>query len=318
MAAPSDADVQDVILKECMAGKDEAGRPMPELKAACETKFGVAAFRKAMRALMSADKIQAKNKEGVVYVKAKAGLKGITQVDEKVRTLPELERRVFAQVKESGGRGTWMKEIKAVMKTFATDKQVEAALKHLEKRECITTFKSRDHRTKRVYIVVGVDPDESVTGGTFYDQAAGQFDREFVEVLYRTIFQTVKATHQATVPFIERRLGDAQVLKNKNVKDTDIQAVIDILVFDGRLAKVHGSTGINTYCVAKTLVDWNSFTETPCMNCSQLATCDVASVEQFNPKTCPYLTAWVLDEPNDVVRFHDSAAAAQGAAAKKN
>ena len=266
-----------------------AGIPADSLKGQL-SKY--AAFQQAMQTLLySARKlIIPVSKNGVIYYKIAASSTGQMSGSKaaKLNQMSELERRVYEAVKAEDTKGLWSRDLKQQLQQYG--KGFIKAVKKLEKDQLIKTVKSVANRTRTMYMLYELDPHESVTGGTWFNEQ--QFDREFVNVIYRTVFQVVKDNDQASLETIERQVASLEVSR-KPLSLEDIQAIVNTLIYDGKLIEVVSDVGSKYYQLATSLVDWNAFAEIPCASCVLEKQCDPEGGEPYNPQSCPYLAAWL-------------------------
>eukprot|EP00754_Rhynchopus_humris_P003366 Rhum_TRINITY_DN1176_c0_g1::Rhum_TRINITY_DN1176_c0_g1_i1::g.3555::m.3555/K03025/RPC6, POLR3F; DNA-directed RNA polymerase III subunit RPC6 len=205
--------------------------------------------------------------------------------------LNELEKRVYEAVKNMANRGLWSKELKQQLKQFGPETAITKAVKKLEKEQLIKSVKSVANRTRVVLMLYELDPDTSVTGGTWYNEDQ-EFDKEFVNILCRTVFQIVRDGDQVSIETIERNVSSMEVSRKALTMD-DLQCIVNTLVYDGKLVETHTEAGGRYYQLATQLVDWHPFAESPCASCPIQQHCDSGGADPFNPQSCPYLKTWL-------------------------
>eukprot|EP01061_Rhynchopus_euleeides_P024747 TRINITY_DN39899_c0_g1_i1.p1 TRINITY_DN39899_c0_g1~~TRINITY_DN39899_c0_g1_i1.p1 ORF type:complete len:306 (+),score=121.45 TRINITY_DN39899_c0_g1_i1:22-918(+) len=253
-------------------------------------KYGMV-FQTAMQSLLGKKKIEAATtKLGQVVYRVSGGGGANAAKHAKISQLNDLERRVYEAVKAEDTKGVWRRDLKMQLKQFGTEGAVTKATKKLEKELLIKTVKSVANRTRTVYMLYELDPHDSVTGGTWFNEQ--QFDKDFVNVIYRSVYQIVKDNDQVSLESIERSVAGMEVSRKHLCLD-DIQAIVNVLIYDGKLVEVVSEGGGKYYQLATQLIDWHPFAESPCSSCAIQSQCDSGGGEPYNPQTCPYLKSWL-------------------------
>lgn len=160
------------------------------------------------------------------------------------------ERAVYHVVESAGCKGIWNREIRNQTKLPLN--QMTKVLKNLETKKLIKAVKSVTASKKKLYMLYGLEPDKSVTGGAWY--SGTEFESEYVQILHEQCYQFVK--RRLTPPeemnhdFVAGRnyslVSSIEVkdyideLKISNVKLTlqDIEMVLETIVFDGLIEKI--------------------------------------------------------------------------------
>lgn len=159
------------------------------------------------------------------------------------------ERAVYRVVESAGSKGIWNREIRNQTKLPLN--QMSKVLKNLETKKLIKAVKSVTASKKKLYMLYGLEPDKSVTGGAWY--SGTEFESEYVQVLHEQCYQFVKRRLQVADDkrdFVEARslslVSSSEVkeyideLKISNVQLSlqDIEMVLDTIVFDGQIEKI--------------------------------------------------------------------------------
>lgn len=159
------------------------------------------------------------------------------------------ERAVYAIVESAGSKGIWNREIRNQTKLPLN--QMSKALKNLETKKLIKAVKSVTASKKKLYMLYGLEPDKSVTGGAWY--SGTEFESEYVQVLHEQCYNFVKrklVVSESNKDFVESRnsslVSSLDVkeyidnLKISNVKLSlqDIEMVLETIVFDGLIEKI--------------------------------------------------------------------------------
>jgi DNA-directed RNA polymerase III subunit RPC6 len=161
------------------------------------------------------------------------------------------ERAVFRVVESAGSKGIWNREIRNQTKLPLN--QMSKVLKNLETKKLIKAVKSVTASKKKLYMLYGLEPDKSVTGGAWY--SGTEFESEYVQVLHEQCYQFVKrrlvaACDKDKNDFVEARnrslVSSSEVkehidnlkISNVQLSQQDIEMVLDTIVFDGLIEKI--------------------------------------------------------------------------------
>lgn len=236
------------------------------------------------------------------------------------------ERIIYQAIETAGNKGIWNREIRN--KTQVPLKQMSKVLKNLETKKLIKAVKSVTASKKKLYMLYGLEPDKSVTGGAWY--SGTEFESEYVQILHEQCYQFVKRRLQSSeVPsdFVESRnltlVSSSEVkdyidkLKISNVILTlqDIEMVLETIVYDGLIEKIavvkkpdltipivadkvltsddeESEVGHVTYYyrALSKLVESSGIMRVPCGQCPYIHECRPAAV--INPSMCLYLERW--------------------------
>lgn len=89
------------------------------------------------------------------------------------------ERVVYSIIENAGNKGIWTKDIR--FKCNISMLALNKVLKQMESKKLIKSVKSVTASKKKLYMLYELEPDVSVTGGTWYSNQ--DFEAEFVDVL---------------------------------------------------------------------------------------------------------------------------------------
>lgn len=95
------------------------------------------------------------------------------------------EKIVYRIIEEAGNKGIWTRDIR--FKSNLMHTQLKKILKSLETKKFIKVVKSVAASKKKVYMLYNLEPDESVTGGAWYQDQ--DFETEFVDVLNQQCYR---------------------------------------------------------------------------------------------------------------------------------
>lgn len=95
------------------------------------------------------------------------------------------EKIVYRIIEEAGNKGIWTRDIR--FKSNLMHTQLQKILKSLETKKFIKVVKPVAASKKKVYMLYNLEPDESVTGGAWYQDQ--DFETEFVDVLNQQCYR---------------------------------------------------------------------------------------------------------------------------------
>jgi DNA-directed RNA polymerase III subunit RPC6 len=206
----------------------------------------------ALNRLLSLNKIDLikSSQSGLLYrlKDLEAVMKGSYDVDEKL---------IYSIIKESGNKGIWVRDI--TVKTNLKATVLNKILKGLESKKLIKAVTSVNASKKKVYMLFDLEPDRSLTGGSWYN--GKEFESEFVEILNEQCYlyllskkskasKTFLATKKSTIidPIAVRNASYATTkeitdyIRNLGISRVelsldDIECVLNTLVFDGKIER---------------------------------------------------------------------------------
>lgn len=159
------------------------------------------------------------------------------------------EKLVYRVVESAGSKGIWHREIRN--QTKLPMNLMSKILKNLETKKLIKAVKSVTASKKKLYMLYGIEPDKTVTGGAWY--SGTEFEAEYVQVLYEQCYQFVKkhlVSSEESKDFVESR--KSSLVSSAEVRDyikklkvstielslQDIETVLETIVFDGLIEKI--------------------------------------------------------------------------------
>eukprot|EP01060_Flectonema_neradi_P033912 TRINITY_DN5807_c0_g1_i1.p1 TRINITY_DN5807_c0_g1~~TRINITY_DN5807_c0_g1_i1.p1 ORF type:complete len:319 (+),score=32.49 TRINITY_DN5807_c0_g1_i1:401-1357(+) len=211
--------------------------------------------------------------------------------------LNDSEKEVYERIKESGNKGISSKDLKVGLNPTLAEK----AVKKLRAHDLIKLVKTLQSRSRKVFMLSELDPSETLTGGTWYNEDR-EFDKALVIALYKAVHQFVTDSRtMVSLDTIATAVNKSEIAKK--LSNEDIQSIVQILCFDGKLIEVCNETsGKKFYQGAIQLID-PSHVETPCSQCPVQKECDSSGGGPINPQTCPYLKLW-FDQQYAVTQSH--------------
>lgn len=250
--------------------------------------------------LLAEDKIELfKQDNGQLIYRIRGQDRKLLETDE--------ERVVFSIIEDSANRGIWIKEIRN--KSKLAPNPLNKVLKNMEKKKIIKTVQSIHHGfKKKVFMLYDIEPDRTVTGGTWYSNDS--FESEFVEVLNQQCYKFLQRkteigyTHNSP---IERKLKSLATLEEIRdyitqlgiskvpLSNSDIENILETLVYDGKVEKqlsidANGSN-YNTYRAIQQISAPNGLMRMPCGLCPISDECHIDGI--ISPSKCVYLKEWL-------------------------
>lgn len=144
------------------------------------------------------------------------------------------EKIVYNIIKQAGNKGIWMRQIKKNSQLDIT--QLNKILKSFESKKYIKVVKSVHDGKKKLYMLFNLEPDESVTGGVWYQ---GQdFEEEFVDILNQQCYRFLEhRREEARAKFSQTTTGLIQPLAEKEASFASSKDVFKFIT-DLKVSKV--------------------------------------------------------------------------------
>ncbi|EFX62917.1 hypothetical protein DAPPUDRAFT_130662 [Daphnia pulex] len=199
----------------------------------------------------------------------------------KLKGVDSEEKIVMRIIEEAGNKGIWNRDIRT--KSSLNQTTLNKILKALEGKKLIKSVSSVSAAKKKVYMLFNLQPDRSVTGGSWYSD--NEFESELVDILnqqcYRILQQKSEAAKQKSMdgPFVVRNssflsskeicqiISDMKIVKF-NLTVEDIETILDTLIYDGKI----------------------EMSPVLCWNCSNPLRSLSSAVQ---PKNCVYYDQWL-------------------------
>jgi len=213
------------------------------------------------------------------------------------------ENVVYEIIEESGNKGTWIRDIR--IKSGLVQTQLTKVLKALESKKVIKAVKSVNATKKKVYMLYNLEPDRTVTGGAWYSDQ--DFESEFVEILnqqcYRFLQEKQEESRKSMAgPLAARNMSLVTSLEvHKFISELgiskvqlrleDIEAILETLVFDGKVEKNVKENNKKCYRSIERLVPTTGLVRIPCGVCPVSNNC--GDIGAINPTKCVYLRDWL-------------------------
>ena len=214
--------------------------------------------------------------------------------------LNESAALVLDAVKFSGTDGIEASTIVSRTKLLKTE--VTKTLKQLIDRQIITETRSFTNKAKKMYLVAGVLPSTSVTGGTFYTSSGyeREVDFPFVEVVRSSALEFVQERGAVSAMQVKSFLDSLQLPKSLSVRETEL--MMRTLELDGDViaTRTGGQQPHFTVVRGRSLISRSSVgstvsvsTQFPCTTCPQLERCSLGGTGAVSTRTCTYLSDWL-------------------------
>lgn len=163
------------------------------------------------------------------------------------------ENLVLSHIKSSGNEGIWTKHLKA--KTSLHQTVIDRCLKTLTQKRLIKRVQSVQHITRKIYMLEGIEPSISLTGGPWYTD--NELDTEFIQHLTEACYKLIR-----DISFPKRREGAETVLypisnspqypsadnirhslKKARLTETElsvehVEMLLNVLILDGKIEKL--------------------------------------------------------------------------------
>ena len=246
------------------------------------------------------------------------------------KSLTPDEALVFSYIESAGQEGIWSKAIK--LRAGLHVSVVTKCLKTLETRRYIKPIKTIRFPSRKIYMLYDLNPLESVTGGPFYDKDNAEIDVDFVQVLAEWAERYIIGRswyHPSTSNSTKRKereiLGKASKdrsdnmlpmppgytgypttaeitrdlntsgLSNTIMKEAEMQQLIDILCWDGRIEKSWSGQGYKAVRQPEHLQGDDGLAESPCGRCPNFIICHDDG--PINTRSCEYFQDWLTSPP---------------------
>jgi DNA-directed RNA polymerase III subunit RPC6 len=94
----------------------------------------------------------------------------------------------------------------------------------------------------------------------------------------------------ATVEEVTNYISDIKISKDK-LTSGNIEAILNTLVYDGKVEVIHQSNGTKCYRYVTSLNFVNGITRVPCGICPVIDQCVIGGA--VSPSTCIYMSDWI-------------------------
>lgn len=115
----------------------------------------------------------------------------------KTKGFEKEERLVYQIIEDAGNKGIWMRDIR--FKSNLLQAPTIKILRTLESKKLIKSVRTVQAPKRKIYMLHGLTPDESLTGGAWYSDQ--DFETEFVEVLSQHCLKFLQQKVASTLTF---------------------------------------------------------------------------------------------------------------------
>lgn len=214
------------------------------------------------------------------------------------------EKVVYGIIEDAGNKGIWIKDIRIKSNLLAN--QLNKVLKTLESRKMIKSLTTNSANRKKVYLLSGLEPDVSLTGGAWYGK--DDFEVEFVDILNQQVKKYLLHKRQSAMksedldPVSIQNVSRASIgdvlkyietlgISNVKLSEKDIESLLNTIVYDGKAERHVTADGTVLYRYVEPLLEASGLTQTPCGVCPIQQHCSLSG--QITPLKCTYLTSWL-------------------------
>lgn len=238
----------------------------------------------------------------VIIAQGASGLRLKVNTSTQIQGASEEEQAIYTLIEDSKTKGIWIRELRDG--SGLSQIQLRKVLKTLETKKLIKTVKAVG-TTKKCYMLFSLEPDTSLTGGTFYSDQ--QLDSELIHTLVSVCTGYIQSrrkhamdTHpddvslQKELSYVKtQEISDFIVEKrilNVSISIDDLERILDVGVLDGTIerrpdGKLRASP---QSLVASPLVS------VPCGICPVADDCKPGHV--ISPLACKYMTDWLIEQ----------------------
>jgi len=210
------------------------------------------------------------------------------------------EQLVFSLIEDSQKAGIWIRDIRD--RSGLSQAQMRKALKALEQRKLVKAIKAVSS-TKKCYMLFDLQPDEALSGGTFYSDQ--QLDGQFVQTLVQlcNVFlqsRSVEAERNfPNDPNAQREMANVsstavwEYVRDRGVlrvtlSVADIEAALQVTILDGNVE----SCGPGMYRWRRRSRRLCPLAALPCLQCPLINDC--RSGNAISPENCVYFSDWLI------------------------
>ena len=207
----------------------------------------------------------------------------------KLAGLTAEDRLVYQEVEKANTAGISTKDLK--VRANLQTQQLGRVLKKLEARKLVQHVKSVASKNKKMYLLYGLEPTREITGGSFYSGV--EFDHELIRVLAKAALAFIQKQEKATAAQVHAFISESGLIRGKQLRLEDVDAVLQTLVYDARAEVMHdprhGSQ--NVYRVVQKLQSIESMVDS--LVSLPPAACDCVACIESMGQPCIAMSAWL-------------------------
>ncbi|KAK6728639.1 hypothetical protein RB195_005964 [Necator americanus] len=210
------------------------------------------------------------------------------------------EQAIYTLIEDSKRKGIWIRELRDG--SGLSQVQLRKVLKSLEQKKLIKNIKAVG-TTKKCYMLYDLEPDTSLTGGTFYSDQ--QLDSELIHTLVNVCIGYIQGRRKQA---IDNHPDDLQIQKelsavrpqeiadfvlekrvlNVSITLEDIERILDVAILDGAVERRPDGKVRSVWSTTRP----SPLVTVPCSTCPVVDDCTSGHV--ISPQTCRYMTEWLF------------------------
>ncbi|MEN2499102.1 MAG: DNA-directed RNA polymerase III subunit RPC6 [Marteilia pararefringens] len=219
----------------------------------------------------------------------------------------QYEKIVYETIESSSNFGIWIRDIR--LRTSLNPTILKKVIDALVQKKYIKLINSVSATTKKLYMLYNLEPDQSISGGTFYTNQ--QLDHTLVDALLlhtNQLLQSKKYNEISRVSALPNQLPMTSMISisieevrnhmnemkitAKILKNEDIKQILDVLVLDGKAGCIQRADSDLYYSrESESKHGTGAVQDYPCLYCPVSDDCKPNGV--INPITCKYLAEWM-------------------------
>ncbi|VDM77572.1 unnamed protein product [Strongylus vulgaris] len=239
------------------------------------------------------------NKRLVISKTSGGALKLKVNTNTQLTGATDEEQAIYTLIEDSKRKGIWIRELRDG--SGLSQIQLRKVLKSLEQKKLIKNVKAVG-TTKKCYMLYGLEPDTSLTGGTFYSDQ--QLDSELIHTLVNVCIGYVQKELSAVRPqevflyWVELQrltviLQIADFVLEKRVLNVtvtleDIERILDVAVLDGAIERRPDGKVRSAWSTSRP----SPLVTVPCSTCPVVDDCTSGHV--ISPQNCRYMSEWLF------------------------
>mmetsp|Transcript_29854 Transcript_29854/g.55936 ORF Transcript_29854/g.55936 Transcript_29854/m.55936 type:complete len:314 (+) Transcript_29854:42-983(+) len=235
------------------------------------------------------------------------------QLAAKLSRLEDTTRSVYQQIEKAGDRGAWSKSLKD--QTKLQQHTITKAIKELIKLQLIKEVKSVQNRSRKVFMLIDLEPSLEVSGGTWYKD--GEFNYSWVETLREYCLTLMDKNYGRPVSQADLHRFVMQHPGPQVPTEEDILCIMKTLELDEEVSSIVSAEGQRIFMRRRKGAfgqpldifaarlpnflqpaegDGDGHLVVPCLCCPLRNECKAGG--RICPEKCEYLTRW-LQPPED-------------------
>lgn len=225
------------------------------------------------------------------------------------------ERTVVEEITKAASDGITVRELSDEIGIPVN--KLNKILLHLERSHRVRSFKGRENRTVKRYILYGLEPSADVTGGTWYEN--GEVDREMFSMAAKLLiarlgdvaaeavrqYGTHPASYSAyfeasslTLAEMAGHLNDTHAFR-KSIKPNDVETLMRVYQLDGLYVERQGRFALSMPREQTRSYFGQAreasvlFSQLPCNACPVERSCAPNGSADISPEKCPLLNTYM-------------------------